>query len=89
MTSNKAKVYCVLFLVTDIQNPGPSPVLQEAEVDIIPFSFCQEAYKNAPFAQRLSNNLQICAGSLSGAVDSCAVSRIFDLYNIGYCKLIP
>jgi len=62
------------FSVTDNNNPIPSPVLQEARLRVLPYRVCREAYQNRQIGSRLSEELQICAGKISGVVDSCFVS---------------
>lgn len=63
-------------MLSSIKGKTPS-VLQEAQVEIIPYSECNSS---DVYGGMINNNM-ICAGSLSGGTDTCQV-RIDTMPNV-------
>lgn len=70
--SKKTKSICDVIFVQFYITDGPSAdVVMEAKVPLLPQSTCRGA-----LGKELVTNTMLCAGYLSGGVDSCQVGRI-------------
>lgn len=75
---NNEKMCKLTFLCVFLLTDGPSAdVVMEAKVPLLPQSTCKSA-----LGKELVTNTMLCAGYLSGGIDSCQVRAVTELTSL-------